>query len=133
VKVELESFCQSASSLEAFYKEILEKATPPQATPPNLKSPYMLALDSSIPTLGLPPGLFSRDGQGVNNNNQPLARDTSPGPFKLNNMVGVGSPMPHTGRRQSVQLGALPLSYGDISRTESNSPRGSIADGDGKT
>ncbi len=62
VKNEIESFCHDASGLETFYKEVYEKATPPSVTPPGLKSPCASSLlDSNIPTLGLPPGILSRD------------------------------------------------------------------------
>ncbi|KAH8593446.1 hypothetical protein B0O99DRAFT_547124 [Bisporella sp. PMI_857] len=115
VKNELEAFCNNASTLEAFYKEVFEKATPPSATPPHMRSQYGIGLDSSIPTLGLPPGI--------------LARDASPSPFRLSSVTGIGSTMPQMGRRPSVQL---PHSHDGI-RAETNSPRGSIAEGDGKT
>lgn len=52
--------------------------------------------------------------------------------MKLSSMTGVGSPMLQMGRRPSVQLSTLPFSLNDTSRNDSNSPRGSIADGDGK-
>ena len=111
IKNEVEAFCHDALLLEAFYKEVFEKATLPSATPPNLRSPYVGSLlDSNIPTLGLPPGL--------------LARDTSPSPMRLSNVQGVGSSMPQLGRRPSVQTGMS----GDGAK--SDSPRGSIAEGD---
>jgi len=119
IKNELEAFCHNASLLEYFYKEVYEKATPPSATPPSLRSPYVTSMaDANIPTLGLPPGV--------------LNRDTSPAPMRLSNVPGVGSPMQQFGRRQSVQLGAMPLTLGDFgNRESSNSPRGSITEGDG--
>jgi hypothetical protein len=112
IKNELEAFCKNAADLEAFYKEVFEKATPPSATPPTLRSPYVGSLlDSNIPTLGLPPGV--------------LARDTSPSPMRLSGVPAVGSPMPQLGRRQSFQVG------GSWSAAETgDSPRGSIAEGD---
>ncbi|OWP03142.1 vacuolar membrane-associated protein IML [Marssonina coronariae] len=104
VKNELEALCRNAVALEAFYKEVLERVTPPSATPPNMRSPYVdSVLESSIPTLGLPPGL--------------LARDSSPSPMRLSSLTGVS--MPPFVRRQSVQ---------DHSRQES--PKGSISEGD---
>lgn len=120
IKGELEIFCHDAASLDAFYKEVYEKATPPGATP-ILRSPYVSStLDANIPTLGLPPGI--------------LNRDSSPAPMRLVNVAGVGSPMPQMGRRSSVQVGSLPPFQGDGSRGEIiNSPRGSITEGDGKT
>lgn len=111
IKGELEDFCRSAPLLDSFYKEVYERATPPSATPPNLRSPYVGSLlDSNIPTLGLPPGI--------------LARDTSPSPMRLSNLPGVGSSMPQLGRRQSVQAGV------GGEGTKAESPRGSIAEGD---
>lgn len=107
IKLELEAFCHSATLLEEFYKEVLERATPPSATPPNLRSPLVGSmLDSNIPTLGLPPGI--------------LARDTSP--MRLSNLPGVGSSMPQLGRRQSTQVGLS----GEGAKQES--PRGSITE-----
>ncbi|KAN0096512.1 vacuolar membrane-associated protein-like protein IML1 [Hyaloscypha variabilis] len=112
IKNEVETFCRSASALEAFYKEVLEKATPPSATPPHWRSPYVGSLlDSNIPTLGLPPGV--------------LNRDTSPSPMRLSNVQGVGSSMPHLGRRQSVQVGGSGVMSGG-----GESPRGSVVEGD---
>jgi len=120
IKNELEAFCKNASILEAFYKEVFERATPPSATPPNLRSPYVGSLlDSNIPTLGLPPGI--------------LARDTSPSPMRLSSVGGGGgSPMPPFGRRQSVQIGLSGGGGGGVSSDQSrqDSPRGSIAEGD---
>ncbi|KAL5330137.1 hypothetical protein ACEPPN_003662 [Leptodophora sp. 'Broadleaf-Isolate-01'] len=113
IKNELEAFCQDGPALEAFYKEVFEKATPPSATPPNLRSPYVgSVLDSNIPTLGLPPGV--------------LARDSSPSPMRLSGVQGVS--MPPFGRRQSVQIGSVGSTGGDRSRQDS--PRGSIVEGD---
>jgi len=112
IKNELEAFCRNEPSLEAFYKEVFEKATPPSATPPNWRSPYVGSLlDSNIPTLGLPPNV--------------LARDTSPSPMRLSNVPGVGSLMPHLARRQSVQIGGSAGVSGG-----GESPRGgTVADG----
>jgi hypothetical protein len=120
IKNDLERFCHDPTALEAFYRETFDKATPPSSTP-ILRSPYVSSTsDANIPTLGLPPGL--------------LNRDSSPGPFRLSSVAGVGSSMPQMGRRTSVQLGALPLLNNDGPRAEtSNSPRGSIAESDGKT
>ncbi|KAK2627822.1 hypothetical protein QTJ16_002468 [Diplocarpon rosae] len=113
VKKELEAFCHNTVALEVFYKEVFERVTPPSATPPNMRSPYVDGVqDSNIPTLGLPPGLF--------------ARDSSPSPMRLSSLTGVA--MPPFGRRQSVQAGVGGISTGDNSRQES--PKGSIAEGD---
>ena len=117
IKNELEAFCHNAAGLEAFYKEVYERATLPSVTPPTLRSPYAGSLlDANIPTLGLPPGV--------------LARDTSPSPMRLSNVPGVGSSMPQLGRRPSVQMG-LPLAT-ESQRVETNSPRGSITESDNK-
>ena len=112
IKSEVEAFCRNGPALEAFYKEVFEKATPPSATPPNWRSSYVGSLlDSNIPTLGLPPGV--------------LNRDTSPSPMRLSNVQGVGSSMPHLGRRQSVQVGGSGVMSGG-----GESPRGSVVEGD---
>lgn len=111
IKNELESFCKDVKALEVFYKEILERSTPPSATPPILRSPYAGGLLDSIETLGLPPGI--------------LARDTSPGPMRLTGS-GTGSgptSLQQFGRRASVQIG-----MGEGSRQQS--PRSSIAEGE---
>ncbi|TVY83793.1 Vacuolar membrane-associated protein iml1 [Lachnellula suecica] len=111
IKNELEAFCGSAQLLEAFYKEVYERATPTSAPTPVLRSPYVGSLlESNIPTLGLPPGV--------------LARDTSPSPMRLSSLTGIGSSMPSLGRRQSVQPGPS----GDAAKQ--GSPRGSIAESD---
>ncbi|EKD14941.1 domain found in Dishevelled [Drepanopeziza brunnea f. sp. 'multigermtubi' MB_m1] len=113
IRYELEAFCHNTAALEAFYKEVLEKATPPSATPPAYpKSPFMQSvLDANIPTLGLPPGL--------------LARDSSPSPMRLSSLTSMSMP-PSCGRRQSVQFGISGASAGDHPRQES--PGGSIAE-----
>lgn len=116
IKSELEEFCHNNWKLELFYKEVFEKVTPPHVTPPTLRSPFpAMFLDSNIPTLGLPPGILTRDG-----------RDSSPTPMRLERMPGVGSSMPVLGRRPSVQM-SIGTSASDLSRQES--PRGSIAEG----
>ncbi|TAQ86963.1 hypothetical protein B7494_g4723 [Chlorociboria aeruginascens] len=74
IKNEIELFCHDAAALDAFYKEVFEKATLPSATPPNFRSPYVpTSLDSSIPTLGLPPGVLARDSSPA-----PLRQAASP-------------------------------------------------------
>ena len=119
IKNDIEVFCQSATALEIFYKEVYGRATPPSATPPTLRSPYASSLlDANIPALGLPPGV--------------LTRDTSPSPMRLSNMPGVGSSMPHLGRRQSVQIGLPSVVDGHRSDNAANSPRGSITESDNK-
>jgi hypothetical protein len=69
IKDELEAFCSDASALEAFYKETLEKGQYIQGTPATaatVNPPGLEAVpETSIPTLGLPPGvLASLDGGG---------------------------------------------------------------------
>ena len=67
---ELEDFCKDPLLLDEFYKEVLEKSTPPTTTPPLFQRPqHHSILEQNIPALGLPPGLF--------------ARETSPGPIRL--------------------------------------------------
>jgi hypothetical protein len=96
---ELEAFCHDAGALEAFYREVYERAAPPSATPPPpwvLRSPSVTGL-SDVPALGLPPGILSLS-----------MRDASPSPMRLASVSGIGSPNPGPlGRRPSVQLGAL--------------------------
>lgn len=116
IKNELESLCHNATLLDIFYKEVFEKATPPLATPPHLRNPYIMT-DNNIPALGLPPNI--------------LARDTSPASFRMSNVAGVGSSTPLMGRRPSVQLGSI--SYSHEGNRDSNSPRGSIAESDEKS
>ncbi|TVY94159.1 Vacuolar membrane-associated protein [Lachnellula willkommii] len=111
LKNELEDFCHNAPVLESYYKEVYEKATPPNMTPPNPRSPFVSSLlESNIPTLGLPPSV--------------LARETSPSPMRLSNLPGIGSSMPQLGRRPSVQIGIS----GDGAKQES--PRGDIKESD---
>lgn len=112
IKAELENFCHNATQLESFYKEVYEKATPPDMTPPSLKSPQIgSVLDQHIPTLGLPPSNF--------------VADASPTVFRLSNLQGIGSPTPLLGRRPSVQVG---VSSENV--RPQDSPRGSIAESD---
>lgn len=111
IKAEMEAFCRSPSLLGNFYKEVFERATPPNATPPNFRSPYTGSLlDSNIPALGLPPGV--------------LQRDSSPSPMRFSTLPGIGSPVPQLGRRQSVQAGASGEGM------KQDSPKGSITEDD---
>ncbi|KAG9241519.1 vacuolar membrane-associated protein-like protein IML1 [Calycina marina] len=112
IKDELEAFCCDAVLLEAFYMEVFERATPPSATPPQLRHAQHI-LDNNIPTLGLPPGI--------------LARDASPAPLRMSNLTGVSSPMPPLGRRTSVPVVAFPLTHDGV-KDSMNSPRVSIAE-----
>jgi hypothetical protein len=106
VKAELEDFSHSTTQLEAFYKEVLEKAMVPQATPPILRGlggSAGFGLDGNIPILGLPPSLIRAVGE----------RETSPSPVRLRDIGGVGSSMPPLlGRRNSTQVGYS----GDVSK-----------------
>jgi hypothetical protein len=84
IKDELEMFCHNASMLEDFYKEVLEKATPPAATPPTFQRAVVnqgaLEQIGNIPVLGLPPGV--------------LSRESSPSPMRLANVPS--GPRRHT-------------------------------------
>lgn len=87
IKNDLECFCSSASQLETFYKEVLEKATPPPSATPILLSnlgPLRTVSEANIPALGLPPGV--------------LAREASPSSMRLSGVLsagsGAGSPAP---------------------------------------
>jgi hypothetical protein len=75
---ELEDFCGDKARLADFYHELLERSTPPAATPPVLSLRAQAhhtkshVLEHDIPALGLGPGLFPREG--------------SPGPIRLTNV-----------------------------------------------
>lgn len=69
---DLEAFCLDGPALDAFYRELLERAStaqqnnPPAATPPNRAggqhsggSSIANVPEASIPSLGLPPGVLS--------------------------------------------------------------------------
>lgn len=110
IKNELEAFCYDASLLENFYKEVLEKATAPAATPPTFQRAAAiqgtLEQMGNIPALGLPPGV--------------LSRESSPSPMRLPNVP------PGPRRHASV----VPTSASDAgSGTSHDSPRGTMSDG----
>ena len=110
IKNELEAFCHDASLLENFYKEVLEKATAPAATPPTFQRAAAiqgtLEQMGNIPALGLPPGV--------------LSRESSPSPMRLPNVP------PGPRRHASV----VPTSASDAgSGTSHDSPRGAMSDG----
>jgi DEP domain-containing protein 5 len=111
IKDELEAFCHNATMLEDFYQEVLEKATPPAATPPAfsraVESQTALEQMGNIPALGLPPGV--------------LSRESSPSPMRLAIVPPLGGLRRHT----SV---APPVSDAG-SGTLHDSPRGAMSDG----
>jgi DEP domain-containing protein 5 len=99
IKDGLEKFCSDSTQLEIFYKDVLEKSTPPSVTPPVFQRTQNQAmLDHNIPMLGLPPGV--------------LARETSPSSMRLG---------PAPARKHSEH----PSDAGSGSGLDS--PRGSIA------
>lgn len=106
IKAELEAFCHNASLLEEFYKEVLEKATPPAATPPTFQQAVAIqgALEQmgNIPALGLPPGV--------------LSRESSPSPMKLTTVPS--GPWRHASVAPTSDAG---------SGTSHDSPRGTIS------
>ena len=108
IKWELEDFCNDASLLEDFYKEVLEKATLLAATPPTflraVTNQGALEQMGNIPALGLPPGV--------------LSRESSPSPMRL-------ATMPSGPRRH---VSAAPMSDTG-SGTSHDSPRGTMSDG----
>lgn len=114
IKDELEQFCSNETLLKAFYTEVLERGTPPPATPPSLRGSGahldgygygaggMMRL-GDIPTLGLPPGILSRtEGNS-----------------------GSGSPVP------GLRFGGVPVRRGTQHSgdglSENDSPRGSVS------
>lgn len=109
IKDELEAFCHNPSMLEDFYKEVLEKATPPAATPPTflraVGNQGGLEQMGNIPALGLPPGV--------------LSRETSPSPMRLANVMPSG-PRRHASMAPMSDAG---------SGTSHDSPRGVMSDG----
>jgi DEP domain-containing protein 5 len=110
IKDELEAFCHNPSLLEDFYKELLEKATPPAATPPVFQrvvgNQSGLEQIGNIPALGLPPGV--------------LSRETSPSPMRLVNVPTPGGLRRHASVAPSVSDAE--------SGTSHDSPRGSMSD-----
>jgi DEP domain-containing protein 5 len=108
IKGELEAFCSDASLLEDFYKEVLEKATLPAATPPTflraVANQGALEQMGNIPALGLPPGV--------------LSRESSPSPMRLATVP--------SGPRKHASV--APMSDAD-SGTSHDSPKGAMSDG----
>ncbi|KAI4098505.1 MAG: hypothetical protein LQ339_006383 [Xanthoria mediterranea] len=97
IKKEFEDFCADAEALDAFYSDVVKTVGMPPASTPQNGTPLM---ESSIPTLGLPPSL--------------LLRDRSPGaemgPRKSRNASGE-SPSPSLRPRRSGDMrGANKLS-----------------------
>ncbi|KAK5998651.1 Vacuolar membrane-associated protein iml1 [Cladobotryum mycophilum] len=95
LKDDLETFCNDASALEAFYKETLERGQRVEGTPATaaVSGPAGLEAvpEASIPTLGLPPGV--------------LASMDAPGSMAA---IRMGSPMAFL-RRGSVQFDGMGL------------------------
>jgi hypothetical protein len=99
IKNDLEIFCSDKDALQAFYKEAFDRALPPSATPPSLRNsvPFGASvvggganvLDMHIPTLGLPPGILSRDGSNFG-----VSGSSSPSPMRLSS-VPVRKPSQH--------------------------------------
>jgi hypothetical protein len=76
IKGELEAFCSDGAQLEMFYQEVLEKSTPPSATPPVFqRMSNHHTLEQNIPTLGLPPGVLARE-------TSPSSMRAVPGPVR---------------------------------------------------
>ncbi|KAH8123129.1 hypothetical protein LI328DRAFT_157154 [Trichoderma asperelloides] len=92
IKEELEAFCSDAAALEAFYKETLERGQIIQGTPATaatVNPPGLEAVpETSIPSLGLPPGVLASLDSGA--------------------AMRIGSPMMFL-RRGSVQFDGLGL------------------------
>jgi hypothetical protein len=104
---ELEEFCNNANLLENFYKEALEKATPPTATPPVFQRVQnQHVLEQNIPALGLGPGLFSGLGAG--------GSQASPSSMSMSMRLGSVPPPMRRGTQHS-EVGSV---------CSSDSPRG---------
>ncbi|EGX94765.1 Dishevelled, Egl-10, and Pleckstrin domain protein [Cordyceps militaris CM01] len=111
IKDMLEAFCKDAEALESFYRDILERGQRVPGTPMTastvLSVPTLEAVaESSIPALGLPPGvlaahhpdhLYGADGNG-----------SAGGGLPANMRNTVGSPMSIL-RRGSVQYDGMGL------------------------
>ncbi|CAI6090023.1 unnamed protein product [Clonostachys chloroleuca] len=66
IKDELERFCQDAATLEEFYRETFERGQAVPSTPSTLGPASILEVvpESSIPSLGLPPGVLGESSLG---------------------------------------------------------------------
>ncbi|KAL8951907.1 MAG: hypothetical protein Q9222_002152 [Ikaeria aurantiellina] len=58
IKKDFEAFCSDVVGLENFYSDVLSKGSTPASATPRVGTPMM---ESSIPALGLPPSLLSRE------------------------------------------------------------------------
>ncbi|KAF3768041.1 hypothetical protein M406DRAFT_254495 [Cryphonectria parasitica EP155] len=118
IKDELETFCSNKTTLEAFYREMLEQAQaqapgsgssrlrPTIVTTPGM-GPVGSVVDSSIPIIGLPPGLLAQQQQAEDARASPAARTVSPapGPAQRTTSPGLAMTAARLLRRGSVQHG----------------------------
>ncbi|KAI9742687.1 MAG: vacuolar membrane-associated protein iml1 [Claussenomyces sp. TS43310] len=95
---DLECFCSDEARLESFYREVL--TTPPTATP-ILRSSMHSSLDMNIPSLGLPPGILSRDISPI----QALNLSVTPIRKTSGHPSDTGSSSVHDSPRPSVSSG----------------------------
>jgi len=65
LKDRLEAFCADRAALDAFYKEVLEKAAMPPPATPGGTTPQGVGTELGIPVLGLPPGLLGGEAMGT--------------------------------------------------------------------
>ncbi|KAI4166701.1 MAG: hypothetical protein LQ343_007824 [Gyalolechia ehrenbergii] len=74
IKMQFENFCADIAALEIFYNDILSKASTPAVGTPSTNT---LMMESSIPTLGLPPSLVDRGRSPVFDARKPKMRIVS--------------------------------------------------------
>lgn len=109
IKDEMESFCSDPASLEAFYKDILERGPRELASgssrlkPTTLTTPGMGpsdVTDNNIPVIGLPPGVLAKVEEGL------PARTLSPVPGSVKaSSPGIAMTAARLLRRGSLQPG----------------------------
>lgn len=147
IKNSLEAFCNDASGLEAFYKEILEAKQTPLLQPRTRGEASGAGIaDGNIPALGLPPAALmmrSSAGAGLTLSEveasmglgESLLREQSPGPrmgghsFRLAGNGFMGGPVRRGSWHPSdFYAGSVGSGNGSAGR---DSPKGSIADGKG--
>ncbi|KAL8709911.1 MAG: hypothetical protein Q9220_005361 [cf. Caloplaca sp. 1 TL-2023] len=58
IKKDFEAFCSDVVGLDNFYSDVLSKGSTPASATPKVSTPLM---ESSIPALGLPPSMLSRE------------------------------------------------------------------------